>query len=69
MVGKKAIGVEYLEGQHLYRADPQVNPTPNAGTRQTIHCSREVILSGGAFNTPQMLMLSGIGPKSELDQT
>ncbi|MCA9470490.1 MAG: GMC family oxidoreductase N-terminal domain-containing protein [Nitrospirales bacterium] len=63
---KRATGVEYLEGPHLYRADPRVNPTPNAGIRTTVQCTREVILSGGAFNTPQMLMLSGIGPKSEL---
>ncbi|GJL64534.1 MAG: oxygen-dependent choline dehydrogenase [Nitrospirales bacterium] len=66
--GKKAVGVEYLEGQHLYRADPKVNPMPNAGERQTVRFSREIILSGGAFNTPQMLILSGVGPKAELEK-
>ena len=66
--GKRAIGVEYLDGQHLYRADPQSDPNPEAGVRRTVRASREVIVAGGAFNTPQLLMLSGIGPKAELEK-
>ena len=46
----KATGIEYR------RADGTVDA----------QAAREVILSGGAFNSPQVLMLSGIGPADEL---
>ena len=36
------------------------------GALQTIRATKEVVLSGGAFNSPQLLMLSGIGDPSEL---
>ena len=48
--GKSALGVEYL-----YRGQ-----TRSVGTR----C--EVILAGGAFNSPQLLQLSGLGPAAKL---
>lgn len=59
-----AKGVEYLPGQRLYRADKQ--PSPEAPLARTVRARREVILAGGAFNTPQLMMLSGIGPAEEL---
>jgi choline dehydrogenase len=59
--GKRAVGVEYLEGAHLYRADALYQPG-QSGTVRQVRASREVILAGGAFNTPQLLQLSGIGP-------
>ncbi len=46
----RAVGVEYTQGGKLHRATAR----------------KEVILSGGAFGSPQLLMLSGIGPADEL---
>jgi choline dehydrogenase len=49
--GARASGVEYLRGGRLERA----------------HAEREVLLAGGAIGSPQLLMLSGIGPAAELE--
>jgi choline dehydrogenase len=62
---KRAIGVEYLRGDKLYRASSRSSQEP--GEPRKIYASKEVILAGGAFNTPQLLMLSGIGPREELE--
>jgi choline dehydrogenase-like flavoprotein len=50
--GDKAQGIEYRQD----------------GTLHTVHAAREVILSGGVINTPQLLMLSGIGDPAALAQ-
>ena len=62
----RAVGVDYLKGERLYRADAK--PSADPGQKRTVRASREVILAGGAFNTPQLLMLSGIGPRNELER-
>lgn len=61
----RAIGVEYLEGERLYRAHS--NPNADSGKLHRVYASQEVILAGGAFNSPQILMLSGIGPRAHLE--
>lgn len=48
--GRRAVGVAYERG----------------GTRHEVRAAREVILSGGPINSPQLLKLSGIGPAEEL---
>lgn len=50
--GTRAVGVEYLRSGALEKAG----------------ASCEVILSAGALRSPQLLMLSGIGPKPELER-
>ncbi|HYD95573.1 MAG TPA: choline dehydrogenase [Noviherbaspirillum sp.] len=48
--GKRAVGVAYLKD----------------GARTEVGAVREVLLAGGAVNSPQLLLLSGIGPEDEL---
>ena len=62
----RAVGVEYLYGEKLYRAHAHSNEA--VGERRTIYASKEVIVSGGAFNSPQLLMLSGIGRRDVLQR-
>lgn len=62
---KHCTGVEFVTGTHLYGADPNAG-TQRRGPTQVVRATREVIVAGGAFNTPQLLKLSGIGPADEL---
>ncbi|XP_049879102.1 glucose dehydrogenase [FAD, quinone]-like [Pectinophora gossypiella] len=50
---KRAYGVQYIDKD---------------GKTQTVRAKKEVILSAGALNSPHILLLSGIGPKEELDK-
>ena len=65
-VKPKAIGVEYLEGASVYKGDARNNGT--RGTKGRAFARKEVIVSGGTFNSPQILQLSGVGPKELLEK-
>ncbi|KAK6208125.1 hypothetical protein LQW54_007172 [Pestalotiopsis sp. IQ-011] len=59
-----ATGVEFLDGEHLYSASPL---NGGSGTAGSATASREVIVAGGVYNSPQLLKLSGVGPRDELE--
>lgn len=60
----KVKGVEVAFGAKLYGGERMQNLFQT--DTKTILCDKEVIISAGAFNTPQLLKLSGIGPETEL---
>ncbi|EXU98747.1 GMC oxidoreductase [Metarhizium robertsii] len=63
----RATGVEFLDGAYLYRASPRSGSAAK-GIPGSATASKEVIIAGGAYNSPQLLKLSGVGPASELAQ-
>jgi choline dehydrogenase len=50
--GRRAVAVEYAQG----------------GARRTAKAAREILLCGGSFNSPQLLQLSGVGPRALLEE-
>jgi choline dehydrogenase len=67
----RARGVRCVTGEPLYEADPAAAVAEGEGWREravALYCRKEVVLCGGAFNTPQLLLLSGVGPADHLAQ-
>ncbi|KAJ9055446.1 hypothetical protein DSO57_1003943 [Entomophthora muscae] len=64
-----AVGVEYKKGRYLYKASPiSSDANRNQATKGTVLAKKEVIISCGTFNTPQLLMLSGVGDRKHLSK-
>lgn len=57
--GKRATGIEFARGRNRKAAANS--------PREEISADKEVILSAGVINSPQLLKLSGVGPKKELE--
>ncbi|KAJ3521273.1 hypothetical protein NMY22_g12382 [Coprinellus aureogranulatus] len=54
-------------GKQLDIRTVELGPRSGGSTRKTFTAAKEIILSAGSINTPQILLLSGIGPRAELN--
>jgi choline dehydrogenase len=68
IVDRRAVGVRYVAQEGLYQAAGLPKGAASLPPAQELRLRNrgEVILAAGAFNTPQLLMLSGVGPAADL---
>ena len=69
-LSRTAIGVEYVDGYNNFGLDfnfDQAEVETKLMNPKKAYARKGVILGGGTFNSPQTLMLSGIGDEVELD--
>ncbi len=59
-----ATGVEFVRKSNVYGASLAIEPAP--AQRESAFASHDVVLSAGSFNSPQLLMLSGVGDSATL---
>lgn len=64
----RAVGVDAIQAPRAYKADVAYRSESRTASTVRVVARKEVILCGGAINTPQVLMLSGIGPRDHLTQ-
>ncbi len=63
---KNAVGVKYLEGNHLHQADRMYDPEAK-GTPKVVRAKYGVVSASGAMQTPAFLQHSGIGDAQKLE--
>ncbi|KHJ80403.1 putative choline dehydrogenase [Oesophagostomum dentatum] len=59
--GTRAIGIEFIRKVNFYGTE-----NIDSYSREKIYCESDIIVCAGAINTPQLLMLSGVGPPDHL---
>lgn len=65
----RVTGVRGQKGSFLFPTSPNFDPSKDGTAGEFyVRAGGEVILSGGSYSTPQLMMLSGIGPRAELEK-